>query len=56
MGEMRNVCEDLDVRALKGYPIHCYEDNIKEVLEKHNLLFLTEFIYIRLNLIIIFCE
>jgi hypothetical protein len=28
MGEMINVCEDLDVRALKEDPIHCYEDNI----------------------------
>ena len=28
MGEMIKVCEDLDVRALKEDPIHCYEDNI----------------------------
>jgi len=32
MGEMRNVCEDLDVTALKGDTSQCYEDNIKNVL------------------------
>jgi hypothetical protein len=37
MGEMRNVCEALDVRALKGDTTHCYEENINTNLQRYNL-------------------